>query len=65
MTRPNQVWGSDITYIRTTTGFVYLVAFLDWYSRYVVSWRISPTLETDFCIQALNQARNTATRRNL
>jgi len=54
--RPNQVWGSDITYIRTQRGFVYLVAFLDWYSRYVVSWCVSPTLEAAFCIEALRMA---------
>jgi len=46
--RPNQVWGTDITYIRLHGGFVYLVAFLDWYSRYIVSWRLSTTLETAF-----------------
>jgi putative transposase len=50
---PNHVWGTDITYIRMQGGFMYLVAFLDWYSRYVVSWGLSDTLEDDFVIHAL------------
>lgn len=54
--RPNQVWGSDITYIKLERGFAYLVAILDWFSRYVVAWRLSPTLETTFCIDALRDA---------
>lgn len=54
--RPNQVWSTDITYIRMRHGFVYLVAVIDWYSRYVLSWRISTTLDTDFCIEALREA---------
>lgn len=54
--KPNQVWGTDITYIRLEKGFAYLSAILDWYSRYVVSWRLSLTLENDFCIQALKEA---------
>jgi putative transposase len=53
--RPNQVWGTDITYIKMRQGFVYLVAFLDWYSRYVVSWRISTSLDTKFVIEAATQ----------
>lgn len=53
---PNQVWGTDITYLRLEEGWAYLVAIIDWYSRYVVSWNISPTLESDFCIKALNTA---------
>ncbi len=53
---PNQVWGTDITYIRLKTGFAYLTAILDWYSRYVISWKLSATLENDFCIQALKEA---------
>ena len=61
ITKPNHVWGSDITYIRTQEGFAYLVAFLDWYSRYVVSWALSSTLETGFCVQALNAALSIAT----
>ncbi len=59
--RPNQVWGSDITYIRTATGFVYLVAFIDWFSRYVVSWRLSDSLEQSFVLEALDEALTTAT----
>jgi len=54
--RPNQVWGSDITYIKLERGFAYLVAVLDWFSRYVVAWKVSPTLETNFCIEALTDA---------
>jgi putative transposase len=54
--RPDQVWASDITYIRLSRGFVYLVVVLDWYSRYVISWRLSNTLEADFCVDALNLA---------
>jgi putative transposase len=60
ITKPNQVWGSDITYIRTATGFVYLVAFIDWYSRYVVAWRLSDTMEQVFCLEALDAALNFA-----
>jgi len=54
--RPNQVWCADITYIRLAHGFVYLVAILDWYSRYVLSWRLSNSLEADFCVEALREA---------
>jgi putative transposase len=53
---PHQVWGTDITYIRLLEGFLYLVAILDWYSRYVISWRLSPTLESQFCREALEEA---------
>lgn len=56
ITRPNQVWGTDITYIRLQSGFVYLVALLDWFSRYVLSWRLSNTMDTAFCIEALTHA---------
>jgi len=59
--RPNQVWGTDITYIKLETGWCYLVAMLDWFSRYVVSWRLSSTLELPFCIAALTEALTTAT----
>ena len=59
--RPNQVWGTDITFIRLETGWAYLVALIDWYSRYVLSWQLSSTLETDFCIKALSQALEIAT----
>lgn len=54
--RPNQVWATDITYIRLHHGFVYLVAVMDWYSRYVLSWRLSNTMESSFCIEALQEA---------
>jgi len=54
--RRNQVWGTDITYIPTNKGHVYLVAIMDWYSRYVVSWEISNSLEAFFCIAALERA---------
>lgn len=54
--RPNQVWSTDITYIRLPRGFVYLVAVIDWYSRKVLSWRLSNTLESGFCVDCLEQA---------
>lgn len=54
--RPNHIWGTDITYIRLKGGFMYLVAYLDWYSRYVVSWELSDTLEDDFVVSALKNA---------
>lgn len=54
--RPNQVWGTDITYIRLKNGFVYLVAYIDWHSRLVLAWRLSTTLETGFCLEAANEA---------
>lgn len=53
---PDQVWCADITYIRLAHGFVYLVAIMDWYSRRVLSWRLSNTLDTDFCLEALKAA---------
>ena len=56
ITRPNQVWSTDITYIRLAQGFVYLVAIIDWHSRYVLSWGVSVTLESNFCVEALDQA---------
>jgi putative transposase len=56
ITRPNQVWGTDITYIRLTQGFVYLVAIIDWFSRYVLSWAVSVTLDVGFCLEALDEA---------
>lgn len=59
--RANQVWGTDITYIRLETGWAYLVAFIDWFSRYVVSWELSQTLEIPFCLSALDRALATAT----
>ncbi len=54
--RPNQVWCSDITYLPMRRGFLYLVAIMDWHTRKVLSWRISNTLEADFCVDALNEA---------
>ena len=56
ITRPNQVWAADITYIRMYRGWFYLMAILDWYSRYVVAWETSITLEADFCVAALQRA---------
>ncbi len=57
---PNQVWGTDITFVRGKGIWFYLVAVLDWYSRYVLSWQLSRTLTADFCVTALNQALKTA-----
>ena len=54
--RPNQVWCTDVTYLPMARGFVYLVAIMDWYSRKVLAWRLSNTLDADFCIAALNEA---------
>jgi putative transposase len=54
--RPNQVWSTDITYIRLAHGFVYLVAIIDWYSRRVLSWRISNSMEAVFCVDCLEEA---------
>jgi putative transposase len=54
--RPNQVWSADITYIRLAGGFVYLVAIIDWHSRYVLSWNVSVTLDSAFCLEALEEA---------
>lgn len=54
--RGNQVWSADITYIRLKSGFVYLVAILDWFSRYVLAWELSNTLDADFCLSALDAA---------
>jgi putative transposase len=54
--RPNRVWATDITYIPMRRGFVYLVAILDWYSRRVLSWRVSNTMTTDFCLDAVREA---------
>ena len=52
----DHVWSTDITYIRMRHGFMYLMAIMDWYSRYVLAWRLSNTLETDFCLEALEEA---------
>lgn len=58
--RPNYVWGTDITYVRLEQGFCYLTALMDWFSRYVLAWELSPSLETSFCIESLNRALNAA-----
>jgi putative transposase len=54
--RPNQVWSADITYVPLTTGFMYLAAIIDWYSRYVHAWRLSNTLDGAFCLELLEEA---------
>jgi len=54
--RPNQVWAADITYIRMKGRHVYLVAIMDWYSRYVINWSVSPNMEAEFCVEALRNA---------
>jgi putative transposase len=54
--RPNQVWATDVTYIPMARGFVYLVAVMDWYSRKVLSWRVSNSMTADFCVEALEEA---------
>ena len=56
VTRPNQVWSTDITYIRLARGFVYLAAVIDWYSRKVLAWRLSNTLDSGFCVDCLEQS---------
>jgi len=54
--RPNQVWSADITYVPLRRGFLYLVAILDWYSRYVLTWKLSNSLDEVFCVEALDEA---------
>ena len=56
VTHVNQVWSTDITYVPIRRGFMYLVAVIDWFSRYVLSWRLSNTLDTQFCLDALQEA---------
>ena len=56
VTRPGQVWATDITYIRMRKGFLYLIAIMDWHSRFVLSWRLSNTLDVSFCTDALDEA---------
>ncbi len=63
ITRPNQVWATDITYIPMRGGFLYLVAVVDWYSRKVLSWRLSSTMESEFCVEALQDAIRSTGRR--
>jgi putative transposase len=59
--RPNQVWCSDITYVPMARGFMYLVAVMDWFSRHVLSWRISNSMDADFCVEAVEEALTIAT----
>lgn len=54
--KPNQVWSTDITYIRLKEGFAYLIAIIDWHSRYVINWKLSNTLEIGFCLECLEEA---------
>jgi putative transposase len=54
--RPNHVWSTDITYVPMANGFLYLCAIIDWFSRYILSWRLSNTLLADFCVDALEEA---------
>ena len=61
ITRANQVWAADITYLPMARGFLYLVAIMDWHSRYVVAWGLSNTLETGFCAETLTEALNQGT----
>jgi putative transposase len=56
ITAANEVWSTDITYIRLSQGFIYLVAVIDWFSRYVLSWQVSNTMDVGFCLEALEQA---------
>ncbi len=56
ITRPNQVWAMDLTYVPMARGFVYLAAIIDWCSRRILAWRLSITLSADFCIEALEEA---------
>jgi putative transposase len=56
--RPNQVWSADITYVPMILGYMYLMAIIDWYSRYVIAWELSNTLDSDFCLKALNRGLN-------
>ena len=58
ITRANQVWAADITYLPMARGFLYLVAIMDWHSRYVVAWRLSNTMEADFCVDALQDPKS-------
>jgi putative transposase len=62
ITRPNQVWSADITYLPLEHGFMYLTAVIDWYSRHVLAWQVSNTMETTFCLEALDEALATNAR---
>jgi putative transposase len=62
ITRPDQVWASDITYIPLRHGFLYLTVVMDWFSRYVLAWRLSNTLEGSFCVEALEEAPKSSQR---
>ncbi len=59
ITHSDQVWAADITYIRMNKGFLYLIAIIDWYSRYVISWQLSNTMDVNFCLQALKEGLET------
>jgi Integrase core domain len=59
ITAPNQVWSRDITYIRLSQGFIYLVAIIDWFSRYVLAWQVSNTMDVQFCLDTLETALQT------
>lgn len=56
LSAPNQVWSTDITYIRLAQGFIYLVAVMDWFSRYVLAWEVSNTMDVHFCLEALERS---------
>jgi putative transposase len=56
ITKPDEVWAADITYVPMVSGYMYLVAIIDWYSRYVLAWRLSNSLESSFCVEALQEA---------
>lgn len=56
--KPNQVWSTDITYVKLEEGFAYLIAIIDWFSRYVINWKLSNNLDIDFCLECLNESLN-------
>jgi len=58
ISKPNQVWSTDITYVRLEQGWAYLIVIMDWFSRYVIDWQLSENLEIDFCLETLNRALN-------